>query len=152
MAQLPFPTPSLTDGVIELRVWLPGDVGFVVEACQDPEVSRYSPVIPFPYTEADALGWFETHQPTQLAGDGIDFAVCEVRTGQPLGAISFNKINGSLDSAEVGYWLARWARGHGYMTRAVRLLASWGFDDLGLARLELETVRACVFEPVALVD
>jgi RimJ/RimL family protein N-acetyltransferase len=28
-------------------------------------------------------------------------------------------------------------RGHGAATRAVRLLARWAFDDLGIARLEL---------------
>ncbi len=139
MAELPVPDPPLTDGVVALRGWLPGDLGFVVGACQDPEVSRYSPVIPFPYSESDARGWFRMHEPTRLAGEGIDFAVTDPGTGQPLGAISFNKINPTLSSAEVGYWLAADARGHGYMTRAVQLLAKWGFHDLGLARLELTT-------------
>jgi RimJ/RimL family protein N-acetyltransferase len=35
--------------------------------------------------------------------------------------------------------LARDARGHGYISRAVRVLVRWAFDELGLARLELTT-------------
>ena len=40
-------------------------------------------------------------------------------------------------SASIGYWLAGEARGQGYISRAVRVLARWAFDDLQLARLEL---------------
>jgi RimJ/RimL family protein N-acetyltransferase len=37
---------------------------------------------------------------------------------------------------EVGYWMAPWARGRGIMTDAVRLACGWGFDELGLGRIE----------------
>ena len=39
--------------------------------------------------------------------------------------------------AGVGYWLVPAARGRGVATRAVRLLARWAFDSLGVVRLEL---------------
>jgi RimJ/RimL family protein N-acetyltransferase len=39
--------------------------------------------------------------------------------------------------AAVGCWLAPHARGRGIATRAVRLLARWAFDDLGIARLQI---------------
>src|SRR5690348_11734305 len=39
--------------------------------------------------------------------------------------------------AEVGYWLARDARGQGHVTRAVRLISSWGVRHLGLERIDL---------------
>lgn len=139
MAELSFPEPPLSDGVVTLRAWTPEDLAFVVEACQDADVSRYSPVIPFPYAEADARGWFESQEPARLAGDALDFAVTDAATGKPLGAIGLNGVNEMLGSAQMGYWLARAARGHGHMTRAVRLLAQWAFDRLGLARLELTT-------------
>jgi RimJ/RimL family protein N-acetyltransferase len=38
---------------------------------------------------------------------------------------------------EVGYWLARDARGEGHVTRAVRLICRWGFDALELERIDL---------------
>lgn len=87
MPELSFPNPPLTLGAVLLRPWTRDDVPFVVAACQDPEVSRYSPVIPFPYTEADAVGWFESHEPARLAGDGLNFAVVHAREGHRLGAI-----------------------------------------------------------------
>lgn len=136
--ELRFPDPPLIEGAVLLRQWTSGDLPFVVAACQDPEVSRYSPVIPFPYTESDAVSWFESQEPRRLAGDGLDFAVVHARTGARLGAVGV-KIDALLRSAEVGYWLAREARGHGYVTSAVRAIARWVFDDLGLARLELTT-------------
>jgi RimJ/RimL family protein N-acetyltransferase len=137
MAELCFPDPPLTDGVVALRPWTRDDIEFVVEACQDPEVSRYSPAIPFPYTEADALGWFESQEPTRLAGKGLAFAVTHAATGELLGAIGLDKVSEMRMSATTGYWLAREARGHGYISRAVRVLARWAFEDLELARLEL---------------
>jgi RimJ/RimL family protein N-acetyltransferase len=138
MMELRFPNPPLVKGVVLLRPWTRDDVAFVVAACQDPEVSRYSPIIPFPYTEADAVGWFESQEPTRLAGEGLDFAVVRAQGGDRLGAVGL-KVNALLRSAEIGYWLAREARGHGHVTSAARAVARWAFDDLGLARLELTT-------------
>lgn len=139
MAGLSFPDPPLTDGVIALRAWTLDDLGFVLKVFEDPEVSRYSPTIPFPYTSADALGWLETHEPLRSAGTALRFAVIDAATGQPLGALGLNSVSELLKSASVGYSLAPEARGHGYITRSVRVLARWAFDDLGLARLELTT-------------
>jgi RimJ/RimL family protein N-acetyltransferase len=39
----------------------------------------------------------------------------------------------------IGYWVAAGARGRGVCTRALRLLARFGLDELGLVRLELIT-------------
>jgi RimJ/RimL family protein N-acetyltransferase len=41
------------------------------------------------------------------------------------------------DIAEVSYYLAASARGRGYATRAVRLLARWAFEENGVERLVL---------------
>ncbi len=37
---------------------------------------------------------------------------------------------------EIGYWTAPWARGQGVMTDAARLVCRFGFDVLGLERIE----------------
>jgi hypothetical protein len=60
MAELPFPEPPLTDGVVHLRPWSEDDLGFVVRSCQDPEVARFSPAMASPYTDAASgspLAW-----------------------------------------------------------------------------------------------
>ena len=56
-----------------------------------------------------------------------------------LGAIGLGDVSARMRSAKVGYWLAPGARGHGCMISAVRLLAAWASERLGLARLELLT-------------
>jgi RimJ/RimL family protein N-acetyltransferase len=54
-----------------------------------------------------------------------------------LGSISLQEVRLDQGCAAVGYWLGPGARGRGAATQAVRLLARWAFDELGLARLEL---------------
>jgi RimJ/RimL family protein N-acetyltransferase len=139
MAELPFPELPLSDGVVLLRAWRRGDLEFVVRSCQDPEVSRLSPAIPFPYTVADALDWFASQEPECLSGRDIDLAITDAASGSPLGAIGLGAVSRARGSAMIGYWLAREARGRGNVSRAVRLLAGWAFDELGLERLELTT-------------
>ncbi len=39
------------------------------------------------------------------------------------------------DTAEVGFSMAPYARNHGYATAALRTLADWGIDALGLSRI-----------------
>ena len=136
MTELPCPEPPLTDGVVLVRAWRRDDLEFVVRSCRDPEVSRLSPAIPFPYTETDALDWFASQEPERLSGRGIDLAITDAASGSPLGAIGLGAVSRAQGSATIGYWLAREARGQGHMSRAVRLVAGWAFDDLGLARLE----------------
>jgi RimJ/RimL family protein N-acetyltransferase len=40
-------------------------------------------------------------------------------------------------TGEIGYWVAREARGRGVATRAVRLVCEWAASELGLTTLEL---------------
>lgn len=139
MPLLAFPDPRLTDGAVVLRPWQPDDMPFVVRACQDPLIARYSPAIPFPYSDADALAWFESQEPARLTGRHLDLAVVHAESGQPLGAVSIGNIDTMMLTASIGYWLAREARGHGYMTSATRAMARWAFSYLALRRLELTT-------------
>ena len=139
VCELPFPNPQLRDGSVLLRPWSRDDVPAIVAACQDPAIARFSPVIPFPYQESDALGWLEDQEPTRSAGEGLDLAVVHAVRGTVLGAIGIANLSTTLLSASIGYWLAPEARGHGYMTTATRMLARWAFENLGLARLELTT-------------
>jgi RimJ/RimL family protein N-acetyltransferase len=44
-----------------------------------------------------------------------------------------------MRQAELGYMLLPAARGHGYATRAVRLVSSWLLEDLELVRVQART-------------
>lgn len=54
--------------------------------------------------------------------------------GHPVGTIGL-RLNPPDRAAEIGYWLARDARGQGIMTRATRALITYAFDELGLHRI-----------------
>jgi RimJ/RimL family protein N-acetyltransferase len=139
MAELAFPTPPLTDGIVALRPFSFDDASFVTDACRDPEISRYSPHFPRPFVREDAVAWLATHEPSRRAGRNLELAISDAQTGALLGAVSLIRVDRMLQTAHVGYWLAGEARGHGYVTRAVRLLAAWAFDQLALVRLTLTT-------------
>jgi len=47
------PDPQLTDGELRLRAWRDDDLADLVRCCNDPDVRRFIPPIPIPYTEAD---------------------------------------------------------------------------------------------------
>jgi RimJ/RimL family protein N-acetyltransferase len=134
---LALPDPPLSDGVIALRRWTPADVSALVEACQDPEIPRWT-LVPSPYDETDA------HAYLRRVADGWDdgvratFAVVGAADhGALLGSAGLQAIDWERRAADVGYWVAAPARGRGVATRAVELLAGWAFGVLGIERLDL---------------
>ena len=136
------PQPTLTDGVVTLRPWRPGDAQAVFEACQDPEIPRFISVLPQPYTLDDAR-WFVTHSAEESAtGPSAHFAIADPATDRLLGAISRHGLaeHGAMaHRAMFGYWLARVARGRGIATRALRLIVDWTMATTSIIRLELYT-------------
>ena len=47
------------------------------------------------------------------------------------------EIDRKAATGEIGYWVAREARGRGVATRAVRLACAWAASELGLTTLEI---------------
>jgi RimJ/RimL family protein N-acetyltransferase len=117
------------DGIV-LRSWREDAIPAIHAACQDPEIPRWIPLIPRPYEleharafVADELGL----GPYQLA---------IVEDGRVVGSIGLH-VDEPSASGHIGYWCVRDARGRGVVTRALRRLCRFAFDELGLARLEL---------------
>lgn len=121
---------ELRDGELLLRSWSEEDVPALVVACNDPEIARWIPLIPSPYTEADAISF--------IGGGTEDYSLAITRAGVVVGAIGLG-VNGPGYRGRVGYWVAAPARGAGVCTRALRALSRWALDDLELVRLELIT-------------
>jgi RimJ/RimL family protein N-acetyltransferase len=53
-----------------------------------------------------------------------------------LGACGLVSLDRDAGTAEIGYWVAPWARGRGVATGAARALARWAIHNLGVRRLE----------------
>jgi RimJ/RimL family protein N-acetyltransferase len=136
MSRIVLPGQLLTDGATALRPWRDTDVADLVAACQDREISRWT-AVPRPYRETDARAYLLYRYDAIHAGSAAPFAVVAEENGALLGSIALNEIEAEQARAQVGYWLAREARGAGHATRAVRTICLWGFKTLGLERIEL---------------
>jgi RimJ/RimL family protein N-acetyltransferase len=137
MSRIVLPGEPLVDGLTALRPWRDTDLAALVAACQDREISRWTRV-PWPYGETDARAYLMARYQALHAGTSARFAV--VAANDPLlllGSTSLMRIAWQHARAEVGYWLACEARGQGHATRALRLICDWGFEMLGLERIDL---------------
>jgi ribosomal-protein-alanine N-acetyltransferase len=118
---------------LTLRPWQISDLRALVDVCQDPELSRFTR-IPYPYREQEGRAFIAESAQGWRDGRSATFAVCEqnvLRGGVGL-------IVHAAHLAEVGYWLAKDARGRGVASEAVARLARWGFEVLPLARIQIE--------------
>jgi RimJ/RimL family protein N-acetyltransferase len=140
--------PRLEDDVIALRPPAPGDVDAITDACQDPEIPRWTRV-PSPYTRAHAIEFVERSARTWEEGTDAAFVITDATTGVLLGAIGVHRFGGEDGGPEVGYWLAHDARGRGIATRALRLVADWARRELGVRLLLQADVRNATSRRVA---
>ena len=137
MARIVLSGEPLVDGPTALRPWRDSDVEALVRACQDPDISRWTRV-PNNYAEADARAYLMQRYDAIHAGTLAPFAIVNAGDGSELlGSISLMGLAWEHARGEVGYWLAREARGHGHITRAVGLICRWGFESLRLERIDL---------------
>jgi RimJ/RimL family protein N-acetyltransferase len=131
------PGEHMVEGPTALRAWRDSDLEGLVAACQDPEISRWTRV-PYPYGPSDARAYLLQRHDSLHAGTAAPFAIVSAADRDHLqGSISLMRFSWQHARAEVGYWLARGARGQGHVTRAVRLITDWGFRSLGLERIDL---------------
>jgi len=143
-ARIVLPAQGLRDGPTALRGWRDSDVAALVAACQDPEIPRWTRV-PQPYGEADARAYLMTCHDHIHAGTAAPFAIVDASDpARALGSITLMRLVWEHRRGEVGYWLAREARGRGHTTRAVRLICAWAFRSLGLERIDLFAATANV--------
>lgn len=137
MTRIVLPAEGLVDDPTVLRGWRESDIPALVEACQDRDIVRWTSV-PERYGKADAVAYLHARYDSINAGASAPFAIVDAADrDRLLGSISLMRFAWEHRRAEVGYWLARPARGHGHGTRAVRLICAWGFRVLGLERIDL---------------
>ena len=126
---------ELTDGLIVLRALREADVPFIVAACSDPETSRFTIALPFPYTEDDARAYVSAAADSWRAAERRPYAITDPASDTLIGAIEVGLgVEGSI-----GYWVAPGSRRQGVATRALTLLARWAVTEGGVERLELVT-------------
>jgi len=130
---------ELGDGRLLLRAPTWADAADIARICRDPEIPRWIGSIPLDYTVDDAR-WFLTQmvEPGWESGHSLVWLITDRTTGDPYGTVGLHQREQGV--AEVGFLLAAWARGRGYMTDAVQLVCEYGFGALGLSRIEWQAV------------
>ncbi len=118
-----------------LRHYRTDDAEDLAAGCDDPLVRRFVPAMPSPYTRQDALAWINDSSPPATAGN-FAFAFADPQTDRLLGGGGLRRF--AELTAEVGYWVAPWARGRGVATSAARLLTAHAFEQ-GVERITLRT-------------
>jgi RimJ/RimL family protein N-acetyltransferase len=136
MSRVVLPGEPLVDGLTALRPWRDSDLGALVLACRDPEIVRWTRV-PEDYSEPDARVYLLQRYDAVMAGTTAPFAIVASDGDALLGSISLMRLDWDHRRGEVGYWLAREARGQGHATRGVRLICDWAFESLGVERIDL---------------
>jgi RimJ/RimL family protein N-acetyltransferase len=114
-------------------------VPWIVEGCNDPAFVRFTIDVPHPYTADDARRFIDLCARAWDERRRAPFAIAEAATGAGLGLIDLHLFRDDATLASVGYWVGPHARGRGAATRALRLVASWAFAELGIERLQLTT-------------
>ncbi len=127
--------PTLRDGDLILRPKRYQDIDAITAACQDPEIPRWT-LVPSPYTREDAEAFLRISAEEQAAGQAAHFLAVDP-ADRLLGSFSVMGLDREPGFTEIGYWVAAEARGRGVATRAVRLLAGWAREELGLTRIEI---------------
>ncbi len=135
-APIEFPVEGIADESIRIRLRADSDTPLVIEACQDPDVLRWTRV-PEPYGQRDAREWVSASNAQRARGEGLHLVIADVETDRFLGSIGIHRINRTEGRCDLGYFLAPWARGRGVMTGAVRMLSAWIFETLPVERIEI---------------
>jgi RimJ/RimL family protein N-acetyltransferase len=125
---------AVADAMV-LRHYRTEDAEDLATGCNDPLVRRFVPAMPSPYTRHDALAWIGESSPPGVAGN-FAFAFADPHTDRLLGGGGFRRA--AELTAEVGYWVAPWARRRGVATAAARLLTAHAFGQ-GVERVSLRT-------------
>lgn len=127
--------PTLNTERLILRPMCVGDAADMFDYAHRDDVTTYllwSPHQSISYTR-EYLKYIETRYD---AGDFYDWAVIERASGKMIGTCGFTRIDMSNNAGEIGYVLNPEFHGKGYGTEAASEALRFGFDVIGLHRIE----------------
>ncbi len=138
-AQLQSTTLELTDGRYRLRSWVDADAEPLWTAARESvdSVGKWLPWCHPDYALADAVTWINHCQAGWRSGGHFAFAIFDAIDGALLGAVGLSQRDAEHHRANLGYWVRQSHQQQGIGLAATRLVARFGFDKLGLIRLEI---------------
>jgi RimJ/RimL family protein N-acetyltransferase len=128
------PDPPLQDDVVLLRPPEPADADALLPIRSEEDTRRWMLWDDEPPPDHDEI-LANIQRAQQSWADGTWAVFTIIVAGEIVGGANLGFYD--HDIAEGSYFLARAARGKGYATRTLRLLAQWAFEKNGIERLEL---------------
>jgi ribosomal-protein-alanine N-acetyltransferase len=127
------PQPGFRVDELTLRPFVDADAPALIEVYSDPVVQRWHARS---MTGDEARDWILSGRAGWAAETSANWAVV-ADDGLLLGRIGLNGIDLYEGGAEVGYWTTPAARGRAIAPRALDVVSSWLFSEVGLHRLEV---------------
>lgn len=132
-------TTELIAGPLLIRPYCEEDASALYEAAREslPAVSRWLPWCHENYSIEESREFTSSRAVAAQGDEWHSFAIFEKDGGRFLGGVGLNFINRVHQMANLGYWVRASAAGRGVATTATRAVARFGFEQLGLQRIEI---------------
>ncbi len=128
-----------TDGMVLLRPYRSEDSEALYDAVIESlaVMLLWMPWCHANYSRKESQEWVASRPEAWAQGEAYSFAVTDARDGTFLGGCGLNQLNSIHQYANLGYWVRASAWGRGVATAATQLVAQFGFQELGLQRIEI---------------
>lgn len=131
-------TTPLTDGSITLRTPRTEDATAHCEAVLESlaEVSAWLEWAHEGYRVEESAAFIARAIAGHQSGDLYEFVIVDGK-GRFIGGAGLNRVDTRFMKANLGYWVRTTESGRGVAAAATGLLARYGFEQLGLQRIEI---------------
>ncbi|WP_421307075.1 GNAT family N-acetyltransferase [Aeromonas veronii] len=131
--------PRLANAQLVIRPFELADADEFVRAAHESieTVGKWMSWCSYSFTRDSAREWFASCDQDRAAGRAFDMGIFCATTGQLLGGAGINQLSPHHRYGNIGYWVRQSRQGCGIARQAVALLRDFGFQQLGLFRLEL---------------
>lgn len=117
-----------------LRQFVESDIENVFKGISHPDIIKhYGVTYNSLASTREQMNWFAN---LEEEGTGMWLAVCSFDNKIFYGAGGLNDLSKEHKKAEIGFWLLTDFWGKGIMAEAIPLICNYGFDKLGLHRIE----------------
>ncbi|HMJ97410.1 MAG TPA: GNAT family N-acetyltransferase [Thermoleophilaceae bacterium] len=129
------PDGGVRGGAVDLRPLAESDAPAFLMALEDPAVSDGAYHGRLDGGEDVVREYLARNAERMAAGEAVLLGVWEAEAQRLSGSTMVFRVDRDERVAELGFWIAPWARGRGLATKALRLTVGLAIDHLGVERL-----------------